>query len=56
MSRWSYFGDRDELRYAGSSFGKVVAVIDSGDVEIYINEDGDINKIAIYNASKYIPL
>lgn len=53
MKKWTYFKDRDELRYAGEP-GEVVAIIDSGDVEIYVNKNGDINEIAIYNVSKHI--
>ncbi len=55
-NKWTYFKDRDELRYAGKSSGEVIAVIDIGDIEIYVNKDGEINEIAIYNASKYIPV
>ncbi len=53
MKKWSYFKDRDELRYAGKP-GEVVAIIDTGDIEIYVNKNGEINEIAIYNVSKYV--
>ncbi len=55
MKKWTYFMDRDELRYAGRPHGRVVAIIETEDIEIYINEDGEINEIAVYNASKHIP-
>jgi len=54
LKKWTYFRDRDELRYAGSNNGEVVIIIDLDDIEIYINENGEINEIAIYNASKYL--
>ncbi len=56
MKKWIYFRDRDELRYAGSNNGEIVAVIELDDIEIYINENGEINEIAVYNASKHLDL
>ncbi len=56
MGKWTYFEDRDELRYAGKYGGGSVLIIENRDIEIYINMDGEINEIVIYNASKHVPL
>ncbi len=49
--KWFLFGD--ELRYGRS--GKLAYLIDIGDVELALDEDGEIVEIAVYNASKYFP-
>ena len=49
--KWFLYGD--ELRYGRA--GKLAYMIDIGDVELVLDEDGEIVEIAIYNAKKYFP-
>ncbi len=49
--KWYLYGD--ELRYGRA--GKLAYLIDIGDVELALDEDGEIVEIAIYNANKYFP-
>ena len=51
VKKWYLFGD--ELRYGRT--GKLAYMIDIEDVELVLDEDGEIVEIAIYNASKYFP-
>jgi len=49
--KWFLFGD--ELRYGRE--GRLAYMIDIGDVELVLDEDGEIVEITIYNAKKYFP-
>ncbi len=55
LSRWVYYKYMDELRYYGRGANAGVH-IDAGDIEIIVDENGEIIDIAIYNASKHLSL
>lgn len=50
--KWMLWGD--EIYYDGGK-GKVVHhIIESGDIEIYLDKDGEIVEIIVHNISKYL--
>jgi len=57
VMKWVYYRSNDELRgWNPSSTKAVVAIISEGDVEILIDENGDIQEIIVGNASNKISL
>ena len=55
LKPWAYFVAFDELRYYGPGVNASVHV-DIGDVEIIIDENGEIIDLVIHNASKYLSI
>ncbi|MCD6488688.1 MAG: hypothetical protein J7K21_05635 [Desulfurococcales archaeon] len=55
--KWVYYRSNDELRGWNPCSSKPVAtIISDGDIEILIDENGDIQEIIIGNASKKISI
>ncbi len=51
---WGYFEGFDELRYYGYGRKPLLVWVETDDVEILFDEDGEILDLAIRGASRYV--
>ncbi len=52
VKRWMLYGD--ELYYSGHGRGPAYYIIDTGEVEIHLDKNGEILDLVIKNARKYL--
>ncbi len=50
--KWMRWGD--ELYYSGPGEGEVYHIIDTGDVEIHLDKEGEIIQIIVRSPDKYL--